>query len=137
MAITSLVIVTLILCYHGDFISAVLNLEEMTNCYVRDYRFQASKPFVTKSGYVLPCSDVITVKSCWGRCDSSEIADYKIPFKISNHPVCTYSGAKKRIVRLQNCHPLHPDPYYVIYDASKCACRTCNPEYISCENLNG
>lgn len=114
-----------------------VDLDSVTACLVREYNLFAQKPHVTPTGDVLECSGFVKVNSCWGRCDSSEIADYKIPFKISNHPVCTYSRVQKRRVRLPNCHPEHPDPYYVVYDALACSCRYCNSKYTSCETLNG
>ena len=63
--------------------------------------------------------------------------DYKPPYKLSVHPVCTYAEIKYRKVRLRNCHPDHPDPYYEVFDAVRCECNLCNSETTSCENLNG
>ncbi|XP_071162322.1 thyrostimulin beta-5 subunit-like [Mytilus edulis] len=118
-------------------VSGSFDFDSMLACFRREYNFRATKPFITRHGLVLPCSDIITVYSCYGRCDSSEIADYKIPYKISNHKVCTYGDVQKRTVTLTNCHPLHPDPTYEVFDATFCSCKSCSSDSTSCENLNG
>ncbi|XP_060062663.1 thyrostimulin beta-5 subunit-like [Ylistrum balloti] len=109
----------------------------VSRCYERVFKMFASKPYRTPSGKELPCKDMIPVRSCWGRCDSSEIPDYRIPYKISNHSVCTYGGLRERTLTLTHCHPLHPDPTYTVYDATHCICGSCDSEFTSCENLNG
>lgn len=53
-------------------VSAV-DLDRVTSCLVREYNFLAQKPYLTPSGEILECSGYITVNSCWGRCDSSEV----------------------------------------------------------------
>ncbi|GFR83313.1 glycoprotein hormone beta-5-like [Elysia marginata] len=44
-------------------------------CHVRHYQFRVHKPDVIhpSTGAVLRCSGLVTVNSCWGRCDSSEV----------------------------------------------------------------
>lgn len=49
------------------------------------------------------CWDNVSVWSCWGRCDSSEISDWKFPFKKSNHPVCVHQQRAKTVAILRNC----------------------------------
>ncbi|BFZ11683.1 hypothetical protein BsWGS_14722 [Bradybaena similaris] len=106
-------------------------------CHVRHYEQLVTKPPVyTQDGTVVRCSGRVRVRSCWGRCDSSEIGDYQMPFRISSHPVCSYTGRVNRVVTLSDCEG-YPDPTEVVFDASGCECRLCNSDYTSCENLNG
>lgn len=51
------------------------------------------------------CWDNVSVMSCWGRCDSNEISDWKFPYKRSHHPVCIHSARTKTVAFLRNCHP--------------------------------
>ena len=44
-----------------------------------------------------------------------QIPDYKVPFKESSHPVCTYSVKVPRIVPLLNCHPDHAEPFAEVF----------------------
>ncbi|BFZ07089.1 hypothetical protein BsWGS_10128 [Bradybaena similaris] len=107
------------------------------NCHMRIYQMQVTKPPVyDKDGRVVECSGWVTVNSCWGRCDSSEIGDYVMPYRISHHPVCTYTGRTSRIATISGC-PDYPDPTEVVFDATGCECRLCNSDYTSCENLSG
>ncbi|CAH1791441.1 unnamed protein product [Owenia fusiformis] len=114
-----------------------INEETTISCLVREYNFKVNKPHTLPSGEVLQCWDVVSVNSCWGRCDTSEIPDYEIPYKISNHNVCTFTKKVKRVVRLMRCDPRHPDPYYTVYSAADCRCTKCDPDYTSCESLHG
>lgn len=65
-----------------------------------------------------------------------QIGDFKMPFKISHHPVCTYTGQRERTVVLSDCEG-YPDPTLQVFDATGCACRGCDSDFTSCENLNG
>ena len=65
-----------------------------------------------------------------------QIGDFKMPFKVSHHPVCTYTGQVRRTVRLSDCAG-YPDPTIEVFDAAGCACRLCDSDFTSCENLNG
>ncbi|KAJ8309408.1 hypothetical protein KUTeg_014282, partial [Tegillarca granosa] len=112
--IRNVYVVITVLCYCT--VSSAFNISTVIDCLVRQYTFKASNPFTTEDGIVLPCEDYVTVLSCWGRCDSN----YKIPYKISNHPVCTYGGKKSRVVTLRKCHPYHPDPTFTVFDATHC-----------------
>lgn len=51
------------------------------------------------------CWDHVSVWSCFGRCDSNEISDWKFPYKRSYHPVCMHAGRSKAVAMLRNCHP--------------------------------
>ncbi|GFO16675.1 glycoprotein hormone beta-5-like [Plakobranchus ocellatus] len=44
-------------------------------CHLRHYQFRVDKPDIVdpETGSVLRCSGMVTVNSCWGRCDSSEV----------------------------------------------------------------
>ncbi|RUS74788.1 hypothetical protein EGW08_017455 [Elysia chlorotica] len=116
----------------------LINLQTTLLCHPRHYQYRMQKPDVLdpSTGAVLRCSGVVTVRSCWGRCDSSEIGDFMMPFRISYHPVCTYSGRVRRVVRLEDC-PGYPDPTVEVFDASDCNCQICDSDITSCENLNG
>ncbi|KAL5005917.1 hypothetical protein ScPMuIL_017075 [Solemya velum] len=115
-----------------------VNLQTTIHCHVRRYSYHADKSIRNEDGSVLlPCWDNILVNSCWGRCDSSEIANYKMPYKISHHPVCTYGRYRRRTVQLTHCDPRHPDRSYTVIDAVSCNCKLCNPHNTSCESLSG
>ncbi|KAK3784569.1 hypothetical protein RRG08_003377 [Elysia crispata] len=116
----------------------LINPRTTLMCHVRHYQFRIHKPDVLDpdTGAVLRCSGVVTVNSCWGRCDSSEVGDFMMPFRISNHPVCTYNGRIRRVVTLSDCHG-YPDPTVEVFDARECKCQICDSDITSCENLNG
>lgn len=71
------------------------------------------------------CWDHVSVWSCWGRCDSREISDWKFPYKKSYHPVCVHAGRSKAVAMLRFCHPL-ADPEtrrYEYLEANGCHCQ--------------
>lgn len=71
------------------------------------------------------CWDYVNVWSCWGRCDSREISDWKFPFKKSYHPVCVHAGRSKAVAVLRHCHPM-ADPTtkrYEYLEANGCHCQ--------------
>ncbi|KAK4875743.1 hypothetical protein RN001_012165 [Aquatica leii] len=49
------------------------------------------------------CWDTLSVLSCWGRCDSNEISDWRFPYKKSLHPVCIHYGRNKVVAILRHC----------------------------------
>lgn len=60
------------------------------------------------------CWDHVSVWSCFGRCDSNEISDWKFPYKRSYHPVCMHAGRSKAVAMLRNCHPqASPETRYI------------------------
>lgn len=67
----------------------------------------------------------MSVWSCWGRCDSREISDWKFPYKKSYHPVCVHAGRSKAVATLRHCHPLaDPDTKrYEYMEATGCHCQ--------------
>lgn len=71
------------------------------------------------------CWDHVSVWSCWGRCDSREISDWKFPYKKSYHPVCVHAGRSKAVAMLRFCHP-QADPEtrrYEYLEANACHCQ--------------
>ena len=75
--------------------------------------------------------------SCWGRCDSSEISDWRFPYKRSHHPVCVHAGRVKAVAMLRHCHP-NADPEtkrYEYMEAVGCNCQICSSTDTSCEAL--
>ncbi|XP_059174687.1 thyrostimulin beta-5 subunit-like [Physella acuta] len=117
--------------------SALIDPSTTLGCHVRSYRFRYTKPPIYDSdGTLLTCTGFVTVNSCWGRCDSSEFGDYVMPYKVSNHPVCSYTGRSRRRALLTECEG-YPDPTVEVFDATGCECKLCNSDYMSCENLNG
>ncbi|CAL1528498.1 unnamed protein product [Lymnaea stagnalis] len=107
------------------------------SCHVRSFQFRVTKPPITfPDGTTVFCTGSVTVNSCWGRCDSSEIGDYVMPYKISHHPVCSYTGRIRRRATLTECEG-YPDPTVDVFDAAGCECKLCDSDYTSCENING
>nr|AXL95452.1 thyrostimulin beta [Conus ermineus] len=106
-------------------------------CHVREYSYRTSKPpLLNQRGDLVTCEGIVRVNTCWGRCDSYEVGDFQMPFKVSHHPVCTYAGYRRRTVTLGNCRG-YPDPTIEVLDATACACRPCDSADTSCENLDG
>nr|QUP51996.1 glycoprotein beta [Urechis unicinctus] len=136
MAQVSLVIACAV-SYLVTLTLAEVDVTGTLSCHQRTYQYQISKPFINDLGEVIPCSGLVSVRSCWGRCDSSEVADFRVPYKISQHNVCTYTSRTSRRVRLQDCHADHPDPYAEVFDASDCQCRKCTTANTSCEHITG
>lgn len=71
------------------------------------------------------CWDHVSVWSCWGRCDSKEISDWKFPYKRSYHPVCMHAGRSKAVAYLRQCHPdVEPETKrYEYMEAIGCHCQ--------------
>lgn len=67
----------------------------------------------------------MSVWSCFGRCDSNEISDWKFPYKRSYHPVCVFAGRSKAVAMLRNCHPqASPETRrYEYMEATGCHCQ--------------
>ncbi|KAJ6646424.1 Thyrostimulin beta-5 subunit [Pseudolycoriella hygida] len=84
------------------------------------------------------CWDHVSVWSCFGRCDSNEISDWKFPYKRSYHPVCMHAGRSKAVAMLRNCHPqATPETRrYEYMEAMGCHCQTCSTTDTSCEAPN-
>lgn len=51
--------------------SSKINLAQSLKCHVREYTYKA----IRRDDYGRSCWQYLTIKSCWGRCDSSEVRD--------------------------------------------------------------
>ncbi|KAK7103950.1 thyrostimulin beta-5 subunit-like [Littorina saxatilis] len=141
MRLSHLVVIFVVVCLGlglSPASASLINPRTTLQCHVRSYSFRATKPpIVNENGDLVTCEGEVHVNSCWGRCDSSEIGDFKMPFKVSRHPVCTYTGRVVRTVTLSECQGYPGDPTIEVFDAAGCACRLCDSDFTSCENLNG
>ncbi|XP_069674022.1 thyrostimulin beta-5 subunit [Periplaneta americana] len=83
------------------------------------------------------CWDVVKVMSCWGRCDSNEISDWRFPYKRSFHPVCLHDSRAVNTVTLRNCQEgVEPGTErYEYLEALSCRCMVCKSSEASCEGL--
>ncbi|XP_003736156.1 thyrostimulin beta-5 subunit [Drosophila persimilis] len=100
-------------------------------CHRRVYTYK-----VTQSDLLgHECWDYVSVWSCWGRCDSSEISDWKFPYKRSFHPVCVHAQRQPAEAILKNCHPEADEGIskYHYMEAVNCHCHTCSTQDTSCE----
>ncbi|PNF33410.1 hypothetical protein B7P43_G04185 [Cryptotermes secundus] len=115
-----------------------LSLQESTlastlECHRRVYAYKVTK--TDSAGRI--CWDVINVMSCWGRCDSNEISDWRFPYKRSFHPVCLHDSRAVSSVTLQNCEEgVEPGTErYEYLEALSCRCMICKSSEASCEGL--
>ncbi|KAB0789993.1 hypothetical protein PPYR_11183 [Photinus pyralis] len=83
------------------------------------------------------CWDTLSVLSCWGRCDSNEISDWRFPYKKSLHPVCVHHGRNKALAILRHCEEgaLPSAARYEYLEAAGCRCQACSSSDTSCEGL--
>lgn len=100
-------------------------------CHRRRYNYRVTQ--TDKNGR--QCWDFVNVKSCWGRCDSNEITDWKFPYKRSFHPVCVHADRAPAVTILKNCDPdVEPETAkYQYMDAISCRCQACSSSDTSCE----
>ncbi|XP_031630340.1 thyrostimulin beta-5 subunit [Contarinia nasturtii] len=103
-------------------------------CHRRLYTYRITQ--ADKNGR--KCWDDVSVWSCWGRCDSREISDWKFPYKKSYHPVCVHAGRSKAVATLRHCDfGAHPETTrYEYLEANGCNCQTCSTSDTSCEAPN-
>ncbi|XP_014244389.1 thyrostimulin beta-5 subunit [Cimex lectularius] len=83
------------------------------------------------------CWDTISVMSCWGRCVSDEISDWRFPYKRSNHPVCMHGIREPRKVILKHCEE-GAEPGTEVYEylhAVSCKCHVCKSSEASCQGF--
>lgn len=100
-------------------------------CHKRQYTYRVTQ--ADQNGF--ECWDNVSVMSCWGRCDSNEISDWKFPYKRSFHPVCVHAQRGKAVAMLRHCHPeagIEAQKYEYM-EAVECSCRTCSSTDTSCE----
>lgn len=90
-------------------------------CHMRVYTYR----IIQSDSRGHECWDHVSVWSCWGRCDSNEISDWKFPYKRSHHPVCVHAGRSKSVAILRHCHPLADESTkrYEYMEAIGCRCQ--------------
>ncbi|KAI1302327.1 Glycoprotein hormone beta-5 [Halotydeus destructor] len=100
-------------------------------CHRREYTFKASQT----DNYGNQCWQYVKALSCWGRCDTGEIADWRFPFKKSYHPVCLLDKRRLRTIRLKNCSEKASLElrYYTYTEALSCSCQICHSSTTNCE----
>ena len=52
-------------------------------CGTRSYTYRIHQPYTNDSGHLRQCyDDQVTVQTCWGRCDSSEVGVCKVAYTL-------------------------------------------------------
>ncbi|XP_047002291.1 thyrostimulin beta-5 subunit [Schistocerca americana] len=112
---------------------AAMDPASTLECHRRLYTYKVTKTDADGRA----CWDVINVMSCWGRCDSNEISDWRFPYKRSFHPVCLHDARERRSVRLRNCEEgaAPGTERYEFLEAVSCRCAICRSSEASCEGL--
>ncbi|KAG1652390.1 Thyrostimulin beta-5 subunit [Nymphon striatum] len=103
-------------------------------CHRREFTYKVLR----KDRLGRKCTDYITAMSCWGRCDSNEIADWRFPFKKSYHPVCIHDKMRLRRVRLRKCEEGAEKEarLYEFVEAVTCSCQVCKSSGASCQGMH-
>ncbi|OTF76583.1 hypothetical protein BLA29_006308 [Euroglyphus maynei] len=112
-----------------------LTVQQTLDCHERSFTFKAVR---TDPVTGLQCRDYIRLLSCWGRCSSGEIADYRFPYKRSFHNVCIHDVVEKRLFELTDCDRGAPE-YLRSYEAvvaKSCVCRRCETSMVNCESAS-
>ncbi|XP_015608408.1 thyrostimulin beta-5 subunit [Cephus cinctus] len=109
------------------------DLSNTLECHRRLYNYRVSQP--DEQGR--ECWDFLSVWSCWGRCDSNEISDWRFPYKRSHHPVCIHDGRQRSVTVLRNCEEgvMPGTERYEYLEAESCKCAVCKSSETSCEGL--
>ncbi|KAK3927859.1 Thyrostimulin beta-5 subunit, partial [Frankliniella fusca] len=112
---------------------AGVDVRTTLECHPRVYNSTVSRS--DRNGRT--CFDHVSVTSCWGRCDSNEISDYRFPYKRSHHPVCIHEAHEPRVVTLRHCQEgVEPGTErYEYLEARRCSCQVCRSSEASCEGL--
>ncbi|XP_075225134.1 glycoprotein hormone beta 5 isoform X2 [Lycorma delicatula] len=112
---------------------AAFDPNSILGCHKRVYNSKVSK--ADSQGRT--CWDTISVMSCWGRCDSREISDWRFPYKRSFHPVCLFDSRELATVTLSNCEEgVEPGTeFYQYLQAVSCRCLVCKSSEASCEGV--
>jgi hypothetical protein len=68
---------------------------------------------------------------------SSQIADWRFPYKQSYHPICGHDKKRMKKIRLKYCEEGVDERIrsYKIVEAVTCSCRVCHSSLASCEGL--
>lgn len=111
---------TLVQQHHSNLPEELRSVASL-GCHRRLVTYQITQ---TDSGGRM-CTDFVNAWSCWGRCDSKEIADWKFPFKKSYHPVCVHAGRSNAVADLRQCDPgVEPETRrYEYTEATGCHCQ--------------
>ncbi|XP_046917196.2 glycoprotein hormone beta 5 [Dermatophagoides farinae] len=112
-----------------------LTVQRTLDCHERSFTFKAVQ---TDPVTGLQCRDYIRLLSCWGRCNSGEISDYRFPYKRSFHNVCIHDVVEKRLFELTDCDAGAPE-YLRSYEtvvAKSCVCRRCETSMVNCESAS-
>ncbi|GAB6024972.1 glycoprotein hormone beta [Chamberlinius hualienensis] len=117
----------------SDSSSGSIDPRTTLGCHRREYTYKV----VRSDSLGRKCWGYVRAMSCWGRCDSNEIADWQFPFKISYHPVCIHDQRVLQKVTLANCEADVElgTSTYEYYDAVTCSCRKCKSSSANCEGL--
>ncbi|XP_044733529.1 thyrostimulin beta-5 subunit [Chrysoperla carnea] len=115
--------------WHATAIDSASTLE----CHRRLYTYRAMQT----DSRGLSCWDSLSVMSCWGRCDSNEISDWRFPYKRSYHPVCMHASRTPKTVILRHCDygVESGTNRYEYLEATSCKCQACSSSDTSCEGL--
>nr|UYW66120.1 glycoprotein hormone beta 5 [Rhodnius prolixus] len=114
-------------------VKGTLDPSSTLDCHRRIYSYKVTQ--ADSEGRI--CWDTINVMSCWGRCDSNEISDWRFPYKRSYHPVCIHGVRELRRVVLKHCEE-GAEPGTEQYDyqhATTCRCHVCRSSEASCQGL--
>lgn len=124
---------TALLFIFDSYAAQVIDPSSTLDCHRRVYSYKVSKT----DSQGRQCWDTINVMSCWGRCDSNEISDWRFPYKRSYHPVCLHDGRELTAVTLNNCEEgVEPGTErYEFLQAVSCRCLVCKSSEASCEGL--
>ncbi|GFW64130.1 thyrostimulin beta-5 subunit [Trichonephila clavipes] len=111
----------------------VLNTENTLECHRRDFTYKAVQ--TDENGF--QCWGHVTATSCWGRCDTGEIGDWRFPYKRPFHPVCIHGNREIRTTLLPNCDAgANLDiAEYAYYEALSCSCYLCDSSSTSCQGI--
>ncbi|KPM03655.1 hypothetical protein QR98_0020890 [Sarcoptes scabiei] len=112
-----------------------LTIQQTLDCHERSFTFKAIQTD-PKTG--LQCRDYIKLLSCWGRCNSGEISDYRFPYKRSFHYVCIHNFIERKAFKLTDCDPGAPEhlQWYRTVVAKSCVCRQCESSMANCESAS-
>ncbi|XP_046664354.1 thyrostimulin beta-5 subunit-like [Homalodisca vitripennis] len=111
----------------------MIDPQSTLDCHRRLYSYTVTQ----RDSQGRTCRDTINVMSCWGRCDSNEISDWRFPYKRSYHPVCLHDSRELTTTILRNCDPdVEPGTErYQFLQALSCRCLVCKSSEASCEGL--
>ncbi|GFS44086.1 thyrostimulin beta-5 subunit [Nephila pilipes] len=110
-----------------------LDMEKTLECHPREFTYKATQ--TDENG--LQCWGLVTATSCWGRCDTGEIGDWRFPYKRPFHSVCMHENREAHSTLLQNCDEgVNLDiVQYEYYEALSCACYLCDSSSTSCQEI--